>query len=133
MSTSTLAPPAELSKFQFIIMENSQSSLDCQQVSGLMNPHGNKNITEDVIEALEIARDSPEAASHGVIRDLLELALEGIWHRILADDRYVMSRDEFAIFNFFQGRFRNSAVAMAARKRYWDNLSVSPPPSQGGS
>ncbi|KAI0540606.1 hypothetical protein GGR58DRAFT_460286 [Xylaria digitata] len=127
MSTSTLTLPTRLSKLNLDIMESSQSQLGCQQVNDFAVSNSNKSITEDVIEALEIARDSPEAASHGVIRDLLELALKGIWDSILADHRYVMSRDEFAIFNFFQCRFRNSTIAMAARKRYWDNLSVSPP------
>ncbi|KAI1192718.1 hypothetical protein F5X97DRAFT_316538 [Nemania serpens] len=82
-------------------------------------------VRDDVIQALEIARESPEAASHGTIRDMLESALADIWGRVLADEfGYVMSRDEFAIFNFFQDRFRNNPIAMRARKRYWDNLSV---------
>ncbi|TGJ80215.1 hypothetical protein E0Z10_g8532 [Xylaria hypoxylon] len=127
MSTSTFTLPTILSNLNLDIMESPPSPLDFQQVNDLLVPNSNKSITKDVIEALEIARDSPEAASHGPIRDLLELALGSIWDRILANDRYVMTRDEFAIFNFFQSRFRNSAIAIAARKRYWDNLSVSLP------
>ncbi|KAI0912061.1 hypothetical protein F4824DRAFT_190092 [Ustulina deusta] len=133
MSTSTLTFPSGLSELKPNIMNISQPQLDGRQVTDLGAPKGNKSINNDVIQALEIARDSPEAAGHGAIRDLLESALAGIWDRILADEsRYVMSRDEFAIFNFFQDRFRNNPIAMAARRRYWDNLSV-PPPSQGGA
>ncbi|KAI8950081.1 hypothetical protein F4801DRAFT_579862 [Xylaria longipes] len=106
------------------IMNIPQDPLDHQPVKHL-GKHANKNsITNDVMLALEIARDSPEAASHGTIRETLESVLADIWGRVLADEfEYVMSRDEFAIFNFFQDRFQNNPVATRARKRYWDNLS----------
>ncbi|KAI1112293.1 hypothetical protein F5Y14DRAFT_422204 [Nemania sp. NC0429] len=94
-------------------------------LAGTFTPVPAPPMGNDVIQALEIARESPEAASHGTIRDMLESALADIWARVLADEfGYVMSRDEFAIFNFFQDRFRNNPIAMRARKRYWDNLSV---------
>ncbi|KAI2640182.1 hypothetical protein GGS21DRAFT_505579 [Xylaria nigripes] len=83
------------------------------------------SIGEDVIQALVTARDFPEVMESQPIRDMLESALAGIWSRVLANENgYIMSRDEFAIFNFFQDRFRNNTVAMNARKRYWDSLSV---------
>ncbi|RYC57503.1 hypothetical protein CHU98_g8713 [Xylaria longipes] len=110
-----------------------QDPLDHQPVKHL-GKHANKNsITNDVMLALEIARDSPEAASHGTIRETLESVLADIWGRVLADEfEYVMSRDEFAIFNFFQDRFQNNPVATRARKRYWDNLSVPETSQQHG-
>ncbi|KAI0554659.1 hypothetical protein F4679DRAFT_307253 [Xylaria curta] len=117
------------------LLGSSQSALDIMNIS--QNPpyhqpeqylekHTNQNsISKDVMLALEVARDSPEAADHGIIRDKLESALADIWGRVLADEfEYVMSRDEFAIFNFYQDRFRNNPIATSARKRYWDNLSV---------
>ncbi|KAI0474289.1 hypothetical protein F4859DRAFT_514824 [Xylaria cf. heliscus] len=112
------------------IMNISQKPLDHQLVKHL-GPHTNNNsISSDVMLALEVARDSPEAASHGTIRDTLEAALAEIWGRILADEfGYVMSRDEFAIFNFFQDRFLKNPIATRARKRYWDNLSVPEQPT----
>ncbi|KAI1425643.1 hypothetical protein F5Y12DRAFT_352486 [Xylaria sp. FL1777] len=132
MSMPTLAFPIRLSELKLNIMNMSQPPLGCRQVNDLMATKSNKGINSDVIQALEIARDSPEAAGHGAIRDLLESALAGIWNRVLADEsRYVMSRDEFAIFNFFQDRFRNNPLAMTARKRYWDNLNVSPSSQEG--
>ncbi|KAI0448982.1 hypothetical protein F5B21DRAFT_509617 [Xylaria acuta] len=113
------------------IMNIPQNPLDHQQVKHLGKPAKKSSISNDVMLALEVARDSPEAASHGTICDTLESALAGIWGRVLADEfEYVMSRDEFAIFNFFQDRFRNNPVATRARKRYWDNLSVAEPSQQ---
>lgn len=93
---------------------------------------GGNGISSEVIQALEIARESPEAAGHGAISDILEAALADIWARVLADQfGYVMSMDEFAIFNYYQDRFRNNPVATRARRRYWDHISV-PPQSQQG-
>ncbi|KAI0973952.1 hypothetical protein F4678DRAFT_392389 [Xylaria arbuscula] len=131
MSTLTLAATSRLSELKINIMDISQPSLERRR-HDIVAPSSHKSISDDVIQALEVARDSPEAACHGTIRDLLESALSGIWDRILADESgYVMSRDEFAIFNYFQDRFRNNPMAMTARKRYWDNMSVSPPNQQG--
>lgn len=108
------------------------ASLSFQSVGGLVARKGGNSISSEVIQALEIARESPEAAAHGIIGDMLEAALAGIWARVEADPfGYVMSRDEFAIFNYYQDRFRNNAVATRARKRYWDNLSAPPQNHQG--
>ncbi|KAI0443097.1 hypothetical protein F4803DRAFT_574942 [Xylaria telfairii] len=107
------------------IMSVPQNGLDNQPVKHLGMQENSNSISNDVMLALEVARDSPDAASQGTIRDTLEAALAGIWGRIMADEfGYIMSRDEFAIFNFFQDRFRKNPVATRARKRYWDNLSV---------
>ncbi|KAI0514595.1 hypothetical protein F5B22DRAFT_234684 [Xylaria bambusicola] len=126
MSTTILSThPRLLTELDLKIMSVSQHSLDFCQANGSVVLGGNKSIGDDVLQALEVARDSPEAAGHGAIGDLLESTLASIWNKILADEsKYIMSRDEFAIFNFFQDRFRNNPIAMTARKRYWDNLSV---------
>ncbi|KAI0811897.1 hypothetical protein GGR55DRAFT_600972 [Xylaria sp. FL0064] len=133
MLTSTLALPTRVSEPGLNIMNISRVPLGPPQAHDVVTPKNNTYISNDVIQALEVARDSPEAACHGTIRDLLESALTEIWDRVLADQsRYVMTRDEFAIFNFFQDRFRNNPIAVMARKRYWDNLSI-PSPSQDGA
>lgn len=76
-----------------------------------------------VTQALEIARDSPEGAQDPEVRSVLEKELEVIWGKIQREPQvYVMTREEFAIFNFYQGRFEGVDVAAAARKRYWDSL-----------
>ncbi|KAF5620649.1 peptide-N4-(n-acetyl-beta-glucosaminyl)asparagine amidase A [Fusarium tjaetaba] len=78
-----------------------------------------------VAQALEIARESPDGSSDPTISKILESALKRIWFKVeMQPDSYVMTRDEFAVFNFFQDRFINSVhtkKAVDARKRYWDN------------
>ncbi|KAH8685587.1 hypothetical protein BGZ60DRAFT_362184, partial [Tricladium varicosporioides] len=74
-----------------------------------------------VTQALEIARDSEEGARDPTIANVLENAVAAIWARIQDQPQsYVMTRDEFAVFNYFQRRFEGYEVATAARKRYWD-------------
>ncbi|KAF5611875.1 uncharacterized protein FSUBG_1902 [Fusarium subglutinans] len=73
-----------------------------------------------VAQSLEIARESPDGASYPSIREILESALEEIWTKVQDQpDSYIMTRDEFAVFNFFQHRFAGDKMAMTARKRYW--------------
>ncbi|WYZ41549.1 hypothetical protein EsH8_V_000444 [Colletotrichum jinshuiense] len=75
-----------------------------------------------VAQALEIARESPDGASDPTVSSILESAISQIWAKVAAQpESYVMNRDEFAVFNYFQHRFTGNKVAMAARKRYWDN------------
>ncbi|PKS05826.1 hypothetical protein jhhlp_007655 [Lomentospora prolificans] len=78
-----------------------------------------------VSQALEIARESPDGASDPTISNILETALNQIWAKVqAAPDSYVMSRDEFSLFNFFQHRFVGDKLAMSARRRYWDHASA---------
>ena len=78
-----------------------------------------------VKQALEIARESPDGASDPTISSILDAALNKTWSKVLAQpDTYVMSPDEFAVFNFFQHRFVGNKMAVAARKRYWDNTKA---------
>ncbi|KAI0595417.1 hypothetical protein F4775DRAFT_569640 [Biscogniauxia sp. FL1348] len=80
----------------------------------------------EVTEALEIARESPDGAGDPSINNVLETYLCQVWRKVLAQpDTYVMSREEFAVFNFFQHRFEGNKVAITARKRYWDNITGS--------
>jgi hypothetical protein len=79
----------------------------------------------NVSQALEIARDSPEGPRDPTVINVLETALSDIWGKIEAQPTsYVMTRDEFAVFNYFQERFAGHALAAAARKRYWDHLEL---------
>jgi hypothetical protein len=78
-----------------------------------------------VAQALEIARDSAEGAQDPAVARILETALAEIWGKIQAQPTsYVMTRDEFAVFNYFQERFEGEELAVSARKRYWDYLQV---------
>ncbi|KAF5025202.1 hypothetical protein F66182_2668 [Fusarium sp. NRRL 66182] len=75
-----------------------------------------------VAQALEIARESPDGSSDPTISKILEAALARIWSKVQTHpDSYIMTRDEFAVFNFFQHRFTGDKTAVSARKRYWDN------------
>jgi hypothetical protein len=83
-----------------------------------------------VAQALEIARDSPEGAQDPAVVRTLETALSEIWTKIQTQPTsYIMTRDEFAVFNYFQVRFEGQDLATSARKRYWDYLRV----NSGGS
>ncbi|KAJ1326597.1 hypothetical protein MN608_08044 [Microdochium nivale] len=80
----------------------------------------------EVAQALEIARESPEGAKDAVVCNILESALHSLWTKVVAQpDSYVMTRDEFAVFNYFQHRFAGNKLAIAARSRYWDNTACS--------
>ncbi|CAJ2503199.1 Uu.00g105930.m01.CDS01 [Anthostomella pinea] len=93
-----------------------------QHIMPAQNPASNS----EVIQALEIARESPDGAKDPIVSSILEKALSQIWERVQAHpDSYVMSRDEFAVFNFFQHRFQGNKMATAARSRYWDNTTGS--------
>lgn len=80
-----------------------------------------------VVEALEQARSSPEAALDPAVSGILESILATIWGKVQADPTtYVMHQDEFAIFNYFQHRFTGNQTASEARKRYWDQDRTPP-------
>ena len=78
-----------------------------------------------VAQALEAARDTAEGAQDPTVVYILETALVEIWGKIQAQpSSYVMTRDEFAVFNYFASRFVGQQLATAAIKRYWDNLEL---------
>ncbi|KAL6865993.1 hypothetical protein ACO1O0_002093 [Amphichorda felina] len=78
-----------------------------------------------VVQALEIARESPDGGHDPTISKILEGALAHTWAKVQAHpDSYVMSRDEFSVFNYFQHRFVDNPTARLARKRYWDTASA---------
>lgn len=69
--------------------------------------------------AIDIARNT-EGELHPNIRTYLEHALSVIWSRIMRQpDSYVMTRDEFAVFNYYQQRFNGHPVAESAVARFW--------------
>ncbi|MCJ1242773.1 hypothetical protein MMC14_010782 [Varicellaria rhodocarpa] len=74
------------------------------------------------LRALEIVRNSePDNVSPNAIAKL-ESANREIWARIKAKpDSYVMSENEFAVFNFYRGPFMDSEVGCRAVGRFWDH------------
>ncbi|KAI0386791.1 hypothetical protein F5Y04DRAFT_242356 [Hypomontagnella monticulosa] len=79
-----------------------------------------------VQEALEFARESPDGLEDPYVINVLEATLHKVWMRILEQpDDYVMSRTEFAVFNFMQREEpdkRRAALAAKARANYWNNI-----------
>lgn len=72
-----------------------------------------------VIDALELACDSSDAVQDPAVGKSLEQALSLILAKIQEQPKsYVMTRNEFAIFNFFQHRFTSNTIVVMARKRY---------------
>ena len=77
-------------------------------------------------DALEIARDDPMRyrETNPSASNILEKALARIWRQIEANpNTYVMTEDEFSVFNYFRARFNDEStrpLAAAATARYWD-------------
>ncbi|KAF2184365.1 hypothetical protein K469DRAFT_579529 [Zopfia rhizophila CBS 207.26] len=75
--------------------------------------------------ALEIARNS-EGGVDQAITAFLERKLGELWARLQAQpNTYVLTKDEFALFNYYRQRFGNSEIATSAIKRFWDNYQGS--------
>lgn len=73
--------------------------------------------------ALDIARNT-EGELDPAVRDYLERALGDIWGRIQQQpDTYVLSRDEFAVFNYYIDRFEGLPETQPAIARYWQHAS----------
>lgn len=71
--------------------------------------------------ALDIARNS-EGEVEPTISAYLEHALQIVWTKLShAPDSYVLTKDEFALFNYFRPRFANSELAQRAVRRFWNH------------
>lgn len=71
--------------------------------------------------AIDIARNT-EGELDPTVSAYLEGAVTDIWARINLDcDSYIMTKDEFAVFNFYRARFQDNDVAERAVARYWNN------------
>ncbi|KAL7623483.1 hypothetical protein AAE478_007165 [Parahypoxylon ruwenzoriense] len=80
---------------------------------------------QNVIQMLEIARESPDAVTSPSVGGVLERALGEIWGKvIMRPDSYIMTPVEYGVFNFFQHRFLGDLLAVAARARYWNYIEM---------
>jgi len=83
--------------------------------------------------ALDIARNS-EGVVDPTVSSYLERALRDVWASIeAAPEDYVLTKDEFALFNYFRHRFTTSNIAQSAVQRFWDNYQGDPVNPQDGS
>lgn len=73
-----------------------------------------------VSQALQISRESPHDALDPAVSNILEDEFAQICSEMQSQpDSYVMTHDEFAVFNHFQQRLQGNRVADDARSRYW--------------
>ena len=76
--------------------------------------------------AIDIARNT-EGELDPTVHEYLEGAVGEIWNRINEQkDSYILSRDEFAVFNYYIRRFEGDSVAEQAVDRYWRNTAEAP-------
>ncbi|MCJ1435470.1 hypothetical protein MMC27_004843 [Xylographa pallens] len=81
-----------------------------------------------VPKALELVRNSETGEVHPGVDATLEKAVVQIWARIQANPHtYVMSKDEFAVFNYFQERYKGDEIARKAVARFWNNFKGETP------
>lgn len=85
---------------------------------------GSNQIT--VARAIDMIRNNDDGQVPSSVNAVLERALGEIWNRIsLQPNSYVMSRDEFTIFNRYRSRFDSNRVAQQAVARFWNNFQGS--------
>ncbi|EEH16517.2 hypothetical protein PABG_06604 [Paracoccidioides brasiliensis Pb03] len=81
---------------------------------------------ETIRTALEEARNSEDGRIDPRMISVLETAISEVWRKVQAEpDTYVLTRAEFALFNFFLIRYRGP-VAQRAVERYWNNFNRQP-------
>ncbi|KAK4610382.1 hypothetical protein CLAFUW4_13711 [Fulvia fulva] len=110
----------------------SLASSDGSYQQDFFNMGANTNVNMDGTgvlnyqRAIDIARNT-EGDLDPTISAYLEGALTDIWGRIsLQPETYIMSKDEFAIFNFYRRRFDENEVAEHAVARFWAHTHDAP-------
>lgn len=79
-----------------------------------------------VRRALEIARSSTDGHIEADVNAILERAIQEVFRKINAQpDTYILSRDEFALFNYSRHRFPNADIGQRAVERFWNNFQGS--------
>ncbi|KAG9246280.1 hypothetical protein BJ878DRAFT_409427, partial [Calycina marina] len=74
----------------------------------------------DIATALEYARYQ-QGGGDPTVRTVLEREVDRIWDNIQAQPTsYLLTREEFAVFNYFRSHFTGETLARAARRRYRD-------------
>lgn len=77
--------------------------------------------------ALDIARNS-EGDVEPTISAYLDACLQDVWAKLAAEpDSYIMTKDEFAVLNYFRPRFTDSEIAQSAIRRFWEHYEANKP------
>ena len=75
-----------------------------------------------VPKALEIAKNTDDTHVPLAVTAVLEKANTDIWQSIQSrPSSYIMKSDEYAVINYFQGRYKNNHQAQQAIARFWDH------------
>ncbi|MCJ1295149.1 hypothetical protein MMC34_006710 [Xylographa carneopallida] len=77
-----------------------------------------------VLKALELVRNSETGEVHPGVDATLDREVKQIWSQIKTNPDYVMNKDEFAVFNYFQDRYKGEDLARKAVARFWNNFKV---------
>ena len=86
-----------------------------------------------VAKALDIIQNNEDGQHSAAVNAVLERAAGEIWHRIQAQPAtYVMTKDEFTIFNRYRARFSDRRLAEQAVARFWNNFRGDPSGINGG-
>lgn len=82
--------------------------------------------------ALEIAKDNQNGQVPSAVTAMLERSNSDIWRRIQAQPAtYVMTKDQFAVFNYYRARYDNNSVAQQAVARFWNHYKGESPVTDG--
>ncbi|KAL8631813.1 hypothetical protein Q9189_002512 [Teloschistes chrysophthalmus] len=74
-------------------------------------------------KALEIAKNCEDGSVPPTVTAVLEKAIGELWQRIQYQPMtYVMSKEEFVVFNYYRSRFSNVPMAQQAVARFWNNF-----------
>lgn len=97
---------------------------------------GNGQVTVDGVgqlnyqRAIDIARNT-EGELDSNVKQYLEDAIATIWSNIQAQpETYVLTKDEFPVFNYYRKRFDDDPIAEQAVDRYWRNTEQQPSSSR---
>ena len=75
-----------------------------------------------VRHALETVRNNDGHADPELLA-ILEAAIQEVFRKInLQPDTYILSRDQFALFNYSRHRFPDAAIGQRAVERFWNNF-----------
>lgn len=86
-----------------------------------MGSSSNTQLT--VAKALEVAKENQNGQIPPAVTTLLERHISDIWRRIQAQpSTYVMTKEQFAVFNYYRSRYDNNAVAQQAVARFWNHF-----------
>ena len=80
-----------------------------------------------VLKALELVRNSETGEVHPGVDATLDREVKQIWSQIKTNPDYVMNKDEFAVFNYFQDRYKGEDLARKAVARFWNNFKGETP------